>query len=142
MSTWRYLGLSVALGYTAFGTLGLTRSTLAAQLFNLYPQSVNVGSSKNAAASVIEDPEKAHADSISTSMILLGARDLSIGVTLLTFYYNEDAKALGTLIMGGMVLCAADVVYIWRLRGKEWGGAFAAGAASWAVIGLGLLEYI
>lgn len=138
-STWRTLGLAVGISYTFLGAFDITQPTLAAKLFNLHPEPITSITAEDGRSAVKH--VAAHAESISTSMILLGARDLSIGVALLTFYNKQNAEAMGTLIMSGMILCAVDVVYIWRLRGWEWGCAFAAGAASWGVIGMGLLEY-
>lgn len=46
---------------------------------------------------------------------------------------------MGTLILSGMVLCAADVIYVFRLRGWEWGALLGLGAASWCAIGVGLV---
>ena len=129
-STWRTLGLTVGIGYTLLGTFGVTQSTLVAKLFNLHPEPVTSITTEDGRSAVKQ--VAAHAESISTSMVLLGARDLSIGVALFAFYNKQDAKAMGTLIMSGAILCAVDVIYIWKSRGWEWGCAFAAGAVSWA----------
>lgn len=140
--TWRQLGLSVAVGYTFLGTFAIVNPTFASELFNLHPKpsTFKPTAAEKGTLSSSRAVAKAHADATSTSMILLGARDLSIGLALLTFYYNEDSKAMGTLILSGMVLCATDVIWIWKLRGWKCGMAFATGALSWAVIGLGLLD--
>ena len=143
-STWRQLGLSVGIGYILLGTFAITNPSSAAELFNLHPKCADDSTreTKNEVSNPVTSAQIAHADSIATSMVLLGARDLSIGVALSTFHYKKDSEAMGTLILSGMILCATDVIWIWKLRGWEWGLAFAAGATSWAVIGLGMLEYL
>lgn len=142
LSTWRHLGLSVAVGYAVLGTFAITQPTSAAVQFGLLSPPTNVGAADKSLTSVIEATETEHKNSMATSMVLLGVRDLSIGVALLTFYRFQANKAMGTLIMSGMILCTTDAYYIWKLRGKGRGAAVSAGASIWAVIGLGLLEYI
>jgi len=134
--------LSVGAGYTFLGTCAIMNPTFVSEVFNLHPKpsTFKPTAAEKGPLSSTTAGIKAHADATSTSMILLGARDLSIGLALLTFYYNEDSKAMGTLILSGMVLCATDVIWIWRLRGWKYGMTFATGASSWAVIGLGLLD--
>ena len=143
-STWRQLGMSVGIGYALLGTLAVAAPTFVSGLFNLHPnpRAPTLGATVNEPAGATKAASKAHADSISTSMVLLGARDLSIGVALLSFYQKENFQAMGTLITSGMILCAADVIWIWKSRGSRWGLAFAMGATFWGVIGLGLLEYL
>ena len=143
-STWRQLGLSVGIGYILLGTFAITNPASTAELFNLHPKHTNDSTSatKNDVSNAITSAHIAHADSIATSMVLLGARDLSVGIALLTLHYKKDSEAMATLILSGMILCATDVIWIWKLRGWQWGLAFAVGATSWAVIGLGMLEYL
>lgn len=141
-STWRLLGLSVAVTYMGLGSFAITGPVHAGKLFGLYPEdSAFSASIDKSSATTIEAKEKTeHTDAICTSMKLLGARDLSIGIALAALHYQGgNQKAMGTVILSSMVLCVVDVYEIWRRRGAAWGGAFGAGAAVWAVIGVGLL---
>lgn len=139
-STWRVLGLSVAVTYMGLGSFAIAGPVHAGKLFGLYPEDSSP-SSTDKPSTIIQETEKAeHADAICSSMTLLGARDLSIGIALAALHYQGgNQKAMGTVILSSMVLCAVDVYEIWRRRGAAWGGAFGAGAAVWAVIGVGLL---
>ena len=137
-STWRVLGLSVATSYIGLGTFALTAPTLAAKAFGLYPSfTVSPAASEPTA---LNKAEASHARSITTSMTLLAVRDFSIGLALFAFDYQRNLHAVGTLILSGVVLCAADVFVIWKQRGSAWGAAFALGASSWMAIGYGLLD--
>ncbi|KIW31899.1 uncharacterized protein PV07_03487 [Cladophialophora immunda] len=153
-STWRVLGLSVAGTYIGLGTFALTCPVLAGQGFGLYPHSSAATSSSSAAPGTNANPTKGstappahanvdvanHAAAVTTSMALLGARDLSIGLALAKFGTDSKLHEMGTLILAGMVLCVVDVYHIWRLRGSGWGAAFAAGAGIWIGIGAGLVQ--
>lgn len=149
-ATWRVLGLSVAISYMGLGTFALTAPVLAAKGFGLYPSTASRSTAeapKSVATTATtttrlttEDSKETHAAAVTTSMLLLGARDLSIGVALATFWSRDDRRAMGTLILSGMVLCVVDVWEIGRLRGPSWGGAFGVGAAIWMVIGYGLVQ--
>jgi hypothetical protein len=138
-STWRILGLSVAAGYIGLGSLGFVLPTLAAKNFGLYPAAASNDGTTKPRIPLNADVE-AHVTSIENSVLLLGARDVSIGLALSKFAHDGQLRETGTLILAGMVLCVADVWQIWRARGAGWGGAFAAGAGIWAVIGLGLVQ--
>lgn len=73
-------------------------------------------------------------------MRLLGARDFSIGLALGLLAWDFRLRETGTVILSGMVLCAADIVEIFRRKGVAWGVSFTGGAAIWAVIGVGLVS--
>ena len=135
-STWRVLGLSVAATYIGLGTFAISAPVTAAQRFGLYPQNNSGVSSEK----LLTTDKEEHGKAIATSMTLLGARDLSIGIALACLDYQEHPRAMGTLILSGMVLCVADVYQIWRLRGPGWGSAFAAGASIWLVIGVKMVQ--
>lgn len=130
-STWRLLGLSVATGYVGLGTFALTTPTIAAKALGVYPST-----SESTGSTVVS---KQHHQQVCASMTLLAARDISIGLALFAFDYQSAPHAMGTLILSGMVLCAADVYYVFRLRGWEWGSLLGLGAASWCAIGVGLI---
>lgn len=140
-STWRLLGLSVAAGYIGLGTFALTTPILAAKALGVYPPPPSISTSSTAKSSSITETSssKEHDERVSASMSLLAARDFSIGVALFAFDYQDKPHAMGTLILSGMVLCAADVFYVFRLRGWEWGALLGLGAASWCAIGVGLV---
>lgn len=74
-------------------------------------------------------------------MRLLGARDLSIGLALGVLAWDFRLRETGTLILSGMVLCAVDIVELFRRRGTGWAMASATGAAIWAGIGVGLISF-
>ncbi|OAP60822.1 hypothetical protein AYL99_05824 [Fonsecaea erecta] len=145
-STWRVLGLSVAATYIGLGTFAITCPVLAGQGFGLYPRAPAPGTNANPTKSSTTPPAHANADvadhaaAVTTSMALLGARDLSIGLALAKFGADGQLREMGTVILAGMVLCVVDVYQIWRLRGPGWGAAFAAGAGIWVGIGAGLVQ--
>lgn len=135
-STWRVLGLSVAATYISLGTFAITAPVLAAKCFGIYPDATSPPSTEK----VVTTDKDSHAKAVTTSMLLLGARDLSIGLALAIFGYQGNLMATGTLILCGMPLCVVDVAEIWRLRGPRWGSAFAAGASIWLLVGYGLVQ--
>jgi hypothetical protein len=101
LSTWRALGLSVAVSYTAFGVLEMLRPSLAGeQLF-----SVKRGTSP-AADQVID-----------LTMPLLGARDITLAAALFVFHHAKRDVEMGVLIVSGTILCAADVVVVAARKG-------------------------
>ncbi|KEF56508.1 uncharacterized protein A1O9_06695, partial [Exophiala aquamarina CBS 119918] len=130
-STWRLLGLSVATGYIGLGTFTLSAPVLAGKALGVYPSA-----SESAGSALIS---KKHHQQACASMGLLAARDLSIGLALFAFDYQNAPHAMGTLILSGMVLCAADVYHVFMLRGWEWASLLGVGAASWCAIGIGLI---
>lgn len=134
----------MGIGYVLLGGFAVISPAFAARLFNIHPTPLSAGDEATVkeAPYAIRAAKNAHAVSISVSMLLLGARDVSIGSALIAFHYQGDSKAMGTLITCGMILCMADVFWIWKLRGWQWGSAFAAGAGSWGAVGLGLLRYV
>ncbi|KIX04700.1 uncharacterized protein Z518_05570 [Rhinocladiella mackenziei CBS 650.93] len=135
-STWRILGLSVTAGYIGLGTFAITQPVLAAQGFGIYPESTPPPSTNRA----FKTDKDEHASAVTTSMLLLGARDLTIGLALASFDYQENPRAMGTLILSSFVLCGVDVHEIWKLRGPAWGCAFAVGASIWMAIGYGMIQ--
>ncbi|EXJ82034.1 hypothetical protein A1O1_08102 [Capronia coronata CBS 617.96] len=155
-STWRVLGLSVATSYIGLGTFAITCPDLAAKCFGIYPDSSD-GSSGISHTATTPDRHKGrgtetsknsslptdrdnHAAAVSTSMLLLGARDLSIGIALAWLDYQENPRTMGSVILSGLVLCVVDIYEIWRLRGPGWASIFAAGAGVWIGIGFGLVQ--
>jgi hypothetical protein len=146
LSTWRLLGLSVATTYIGLGTFALTSPVAASKTFGIYPTKPAPGSNalptaggKTPAAHANEDIA-AHASAVETSMILLGARDLSIGLAVGKLAYDGKLREAGTLILSGIVLCTVDVWEIFKRRGSAWGSAFAVGAGVWVGIGWGMVQ--
>lgn len=137
-STWRLLGLSVGLSYIGLGTTGLTFQSFSARVFGLLPPRT---ASTNKDSSPYNPPNIVISQTypVQTSLLLLGARDLSIGIALLNFWNQGKDAEMGTLILSGMVLCVADVYVVGKLRTWGDGGLLGVGAAIWGVIGLGLV---
>lgn len=123
-STWRVLGISVAAGYTVFGSFVMLSPVNAAKVLGVWPTS---------------EPEDGSSSSPTANlMVLLGARDLSIATALWVFNYQRKEKSMATLILSGMILCVLDTWMVFKTRGVKWGSLMGAGAAVWGVIGLGL----
>jgi hypothetical protein len=145
-STWRLLGLGVSAGYIGLGTFAMTAPVLAAQTFGLYPANPAPGSNANPTRSSTKPAAHANADvanharAVETSMVLLGARDLAIGLAVGKLAYDARLRETGTLILSGMVLCVVDVYEIFKRRGSGWGTAFAVGAGIWLGIGVGMVQ--
>ncbi|KAJ2906391.1 uncharacterized protein MKZ38_001751 [Zalerion maritima] len=136
--TWRYLGLSVALGYAGLGGFAVaTPKSAAKYFFGWDPKTLPLPE-----ADVGEDARKS-ADPPSEEVIkailpLVGARDLSIFAALMIFFHARQHSEMGVVILSGMVLCAADVVAIWKWKGPLLAGQILAGALSWGIIGYNL----
>lgn len=47
---------------------------------------------------------------------------------------------MGTVLLRGVVLFVDDVYEIWRLRGTDWGSAFAVGAALWTGLWYAMIQ--
>lgn len=105
--TWRYLGLSVAGGYTILGIYEiLFPHRAAAEFFALPDPSSPIKR---------DDAEVSQAVSILTP--LLGVRDLSMAAAMFAFAAKGKWREVGTVIMAGTILCAADTVVVWRRLG-------------------------
>lgn len=142
-STWRVLGLSATAACLGLGSFAITSPALAAKVFGIYPEETAASSSSTDVVGEKKGWSKAeqtHAEAVSTSMRLLGARDLTIGIALLWLDYQRNPPAMGALILSGFALCIVDVYIIWERRGSATGSAFAAIAAVWMAIGYGLLQ--
>lgn len=50
-------------------------------------------------------------------MPLLGARDVSIAAALFALGWSGKTREMGTVILGGMILCVADVAVVWKEKG-------------------------
>lgn len=74
-------------------------------------------------------------------MLMLGARDYSIGLAILWFGVRGEGRNMGRVVLSGMVLCLADLWLVVRRRGWKdavgWG--LGLGVAGWAAVGWGLL---
>lgn len=55
-------------------------------------------------------------------IFLTGARNLSFGLGLLAFRVQNDVRAMGTLLLSGLIVSAADAYVTWNvgLREKGW----------------------
>ncbi|EXJ58627.1 hypothetical protein A1O7_06054 [Cladophialophora yegresii CBS 114405] len=145
-STWRLLGLGVGASYIGLGAFALTTPALAAQTFGLYPTTPAPGSNANPTRSTTKPAAHAnadianHAQAVETSMVLLGARDLAIGLAVGKLAYDFKLRETGTVVLSGAVLCAVDVYQAFRQRGTGWGSFFAVAAGAWLGIGAGLVQ--
>ncbi|KAI1849083.1 hypothetical protein JX265_013098 [Neoarthrinium moseri] len=123
--TWRLLGLGVAAGYGFLGVFQACSPVRASLEFYDIPKHVI-------------SPQVDAYEQVGILMNLIAARDVSIAAMLLSFAYAGKTKEMGTVILAGMILCAADTVAVWKRRGATAGSTIAAGAAVWGLIGLGL----
>ncbi|KAH8682728.1 hypothetical protein BX600DRAFT_506291 [Xylariales sp. PMI_506] len=138
-SLWRALGLGVAVGYAGLGFYQVMDPGRAAVEFYDIPHrraapAVPVGSDDDSATAAAAAAAR-HRAEVTTLVRLLGARDLSFAAVILGFAYGEKYKEAGSVILGGMILCAADVVAVWRAKGTASGLVIAVGAGIWGLIG-------
>ncbi|KAK4450550.1 hypothetical protein QBC34DRAFT_402849 [Podospora aff. communis PSN243] len=126
-STWRVLGLSVAASYTGLGLFEVVFPQRATKEFFALPSSTAVAN--------VNEGTKAEDEAIRVMGPLLGVRDLSIAAAMWTFAYQGKWKEVGTVILAGTILCAADCLVVWRRVGPGLGAQFTGGAVSWTVIG-------
>ena len=122
-STWRALGLSVAVAYSGLGCLGIFAPKMCAEGLGLRSHN---------------NPEAERL--VANSLILLSARDLSIATALYSFYRTQNSRAMGTVILSTMVLCVIDVAMVWRLKRDSTAALLAVPAAVTGWIGIKLLE--
>ncbi|KAL2430354.1 hypothetical protein ABEF95_003545 [Exophiala dermatitidis] len=154
-STWRALGLFVSASYIGLGTFSISCPALAAKCFGIYPDDNDNDNSTGTSVSSkptgetdtsghipLATAREKHVAAVSTSMLLLGSRDLSIGIALawLGLDSQHNPRAMGAVILSGFVLSVVDVYEIWRLRGSRWAALFAAGAGVWMGVGSGLIQ--
>lgn len=157
-STWRQLGLGVAVSYATFGLSGILFPQYAAQ----------------SAFGIVAEPEKPDGDRSSSAASLLapliGVRDLAIAATLAMLYRRRLGWEMGFVIVSRTVFCAADTLLIAKQKGlreyvplcaaacpvhhsslvcrplfadsfvKHRGLLASSGLAVWLVIGFGLLS--
>lgn len=109
-STWRILGLSVAASYTGLGLFEiLFPHRAAAELFALPPRSQS--------KQHVPDPQVSEA--VSLMIPLLGVRDLSLAAAMYVFAWEGKWREVGTVILSGMILCAADSAVVWKRLGPK-----------------------
>lgn len=113
--------LSVAAGYTGLGLFATLSPARAARILGVRSAPSSSSSSTN------------------VLIRLLGARDLSIGAALFAFSYQQEFKAMGTLIISGTILCFADVVSSWLANGPALAVPMGIGAGVWTAIGMKLV---
>jgi hypothetical protein len=104
LPTWRFLGLGVAAGYAG---LGLFQAILpiraASEIYDIPKHATSPPDDTN--------------EQIATLMGLIAARDLSVATMLFSFAYAGKTKEMGTVILGGTILCIADSVAVWKRKG-------------------------
>ncbi|KAK0648530.1 hypothetical protein B0T16DRAFT_408366 [Cercophora newfieldiana] len=131
-STWRVLGLSVAASYTGLGLVQVLLPHRAAAEFYALPSPSPVAQTKD---DTFEDTAQPGSKEVSILVPLLGVRDLSVAAAIWAFAYQGKWREVGTVILAGTILCAADCAVVWRRIGPGLGAQFAVGAVSWTVIG-------
>ncbi|ETS73180.1 hypothetical protein PFICI_15125 [Pestalotiopsis fici W106-1] len=124
-ATWRYLGLGVAASYAGLGVFQAIQPVKAALGFYDIPKHVI-------------SPQVDARQQVGWLMTLIAARDISTAVILFTFAYKGKTREMGTVILGSLIVCAADSVTAWTRRGPATGLGLLVGAGIWGVIGYGL----
>lgn len=121
-STWRLLGLNVAVGYAGLGIwemLSPARAGPSQLLLGIEPPKDD-----NNKVS-IKRPEGGQPgdtmDMVSALyMALVGARDVSIAAAISTFWYAGGKRReweMGVVILSGTFLCLVDSAVVWMRRG-------------------------
>ncbi|KAF2680861.1 hypothetical protein K458DRAFT_88720 [Lentithecium fluviatile CBS 122367] len=122
--TWRLLGLGLATTILGLGAGAIIMPLTVARGLGVIPTT-------SEGRAVTE-----------RNMIFLGARDLSIGATLLWLYYERKHREMGMLATSGVIFYVADILVAAKgPRGWDagvWGLTGAAAVATF--IGLGLLQ--
>lgn len=109
-STWRYLGLSVAGGYTILGAYAILFPRRAAAEFFALP---------NPASKSKQDDGGELSQAVSIVIPLLGARDLSMAAAMFAFASSGKWREMGTVILAGTILCTADSAVFWKRLGSR-----------------------
>jgi hypothetical protein len=94
--TWNRLGLGVASMWTTLGLVSMLQPAWTLERFG-----VGAPATKRERTSV---------------GLLLGSRDLAIAAALFALGSAERSREAGAVIMGTMIICAADVYIAWRSR--------------------------
>lgn len=106
-STWQALGLSVAASYAGLGLYSVLQPRQAASVFfALPPPKPKDGTTQDGVV-------------VPLLMPLLGARDLSFAATMFALAYGGKWRELGTVILGGMILSATDIFFVWKSKGPR-----------------------
>lgn len=140
-SIWRVLGLSVAAGFAGLGTYAMSKYSPGR---NVYPRPElmrfnAVMPVRCASAHGLRPKVEPEGDEFaSRAMSWIGVRDVSIGASLLWFYYQGKPAEMGTVIMSGMIVCVADVYLVYQHRQDYYPFMLGAGAALWGWIGWNL----
>lgn len=124
-TTWRYLGLGVAASYAGIGVFQAIRPVKASLGFYDIPKHV-------------VSPQVDSRQQVGSLMTLIAARDISTAAILFTFAYRGQTSEMGTVILGSLIVGAADTVTAWTRRGPATGLGLLVGASIWGVIGYGL----
>ncbi|KAK6076978.1 hypothetical protein SCUP515_05161 [Seiridium cupressi] len=103
-STWCYLGLGVAASYAGLGIYQAVRPVQAALGFYDIPKHVI-------------SPQVDSKEQVGSLMNLIAARDLSVAAILFSLAYRGKTQEMGTVVLGGMIICAADTIAAWKRKG-------------------------
>ena len=113
---WRYLGLSVAGGYTILGIYEILFPHQAAAEFFALPDPRPPPPPRKRDSD--DDNDKAEvSQAVSILTPLLGVRDLSLAAAMFAFAAKGQWREVGTVIMAGTILCAADTAVVWQRMG-------------------------
>jgi len=112
-STWRVLGLSVAASYTGLGLFEVVLPHRAAAVFFGLPAPASKQLSTPTGGKFKEEVS----EEVSIFLPLLGVRDISIATAMFAFAYQGKWQEVGTVILAGTILCAADCVVAWKRMG-------------------------
>lgn len=103
-ATWRCLGLGVAASYAGLGIFQSLQPLKAS--LGLYDIPKHVVS-----------PQVDANQQVPYLMNLIAARDMSIAAILFAFAYRGQTREMGIVILGGLIICAADTIAAWKRKG-------------------------
>ncbi|OAA62486.1 hypothetical protein SPI_04026 [Niveomyces insectorum RCEF 264] len=105
-STWRQLGLGVAVSYSMFGLSGI-----------LFPERAAESAFGIVVNRAQHDGNDSTADAATLLTPLVGVRDLTIAAALAMLYRRRLNWEMGFVIVSRTIFCAADTAVIARQKG-------------------------
>ncbi|CEJ94288.1 hypothetical protein VHEMI09829 [[Torrubiella] hemipterigena] len=127
MISWNALGLGVAASFAFLGTVSVAQPSVAEDLF---------GVAKMQAPSPVRQ-----LDSHSFS-ILLGGRDMAIGVSIFLLAREGNTKSMGTVILSTLCVCLPDLYLVWRNKRYQDLAVMSIATVAAGVIGAGLRGWL
>jgi len=140
-STWRLLGLSVAMGYAFLGTFEMVQPAKAAKAFFGIEAEQQQQPLREEKDMVKKGRSLSHDSStvVSLLMPLIGARDISIAAAIVGLHLAGRPVEMGWVIVSGTFLCVTDAIVVWQRADPRMAAFMTAGLIQWTVIGIGLL---